>query len=165
MKEETEIKIAKVIALIIVLITIFLCKVSYANAIEELFKKYNPKQAHYIMQIVRDVAKEKQVDARIIASIIVHESGVKPHAISKGGDYGLMQVRWHIHRKTYPQLKNARMLLEVKTNVQIGTDIFARYYAQKKTLRGALMRYNGGSKRLADKVIRTAKLLGGNNGR
>ena len=160
MREETEIRIAKVVAYIIIFLTIFMCKVSYADVIEELFKKYNPRQAHEIAQVVRDVASEKQVDARIITSIIVHESGVRPNAISKGGDYGLMQVRWRVHKKTYPQLKNASMLLDIRTNILVGTDIFVRYYAQKKTIRGALLRYNGGSRKLADKVIRTAKQLG-----
>lgn len=122
------------------------------DKITELFMKYNPKQAVEFTQIVREAGEKYKIDPNIIAAIIVRESGVRPTVISKGGDYGLMQVRYKVH---CDKVKNANELLEPRINIFIGTQIFAQYFAQKKTLRGALLRYSGGNKTLANRVIST----------
>ena len=149
-----EIKFAKIAAFIIVLLTILMAvKSEGADRIEKLFRKYNPKQAHKIAQIVKTYDK-----ANVIAAIIVHESSVRPWVISKCGDYGLMQIRWRMHRKEYPYL-TANDLLNAETNIKVGVEIFNRYYAQKKTLRGALLRYSGGNTNYANKVLHTIREL------
>ena len=92
----------------------------------------------------------------VIASIIVRESGAKPNSISKGGDYGLMQVRYKVHKD---KVKSAKDLFNISTNIDIGTRIFASYYARQKTLYGALYRYSGGNRTLAQRVLRTLHKL------
>ena len=148
-----------ILVLAIFIVLALTCTAESSDKITSLFSRYNPKQAEEFAEIVKETAKMYGIKPSIIAAIIVHESGVRPYAISKGGDYGLMQVRWKIHRKSYPELKTAKDLLNPSTNVRIGTEIFARYYAQKKNVRNALIRYNGGSASFARRVLKTIKRL------
>ena len=150
MSERTEIFLAKIVAaIIIILCCIEMCEA--ADKITTLFMRYNKKQAAQFTTYVREAGKKFDVESEIIASIIVVESGVRPYVISKGGDYGLMQVRYKVHKN---RVKNANQLLDPKTNIFIGTQIFKQYYEQKKDLRGALIRYSGGNKKMAEKVLR-----------
>ena len=153
MSEKTEIFLAKIIAAIIII----LCCIEIAEAsdkITTLFMKYNRKQAAQITYFVREAGKKYDIEPEIIAAIIVVESGVRPYVISKGGDYGLMQVRYKVHKD---KVKTANDLLDPKTNIFVGARIFRQYYEQKKTLRGALIRYSGGNKKMAAKVLKVLK--------
>ena len=153
MSEKTEILIAKIIAIILFILAIIqTCEAS--DKITELFSKYNKEQASAFAAIVREAGKEYGIEPEIIASIIVVESGARPHVISKGGDYGLMQVRYKVHAD---KVSNANELLDPKTNVFVGTEIFSQYYRQKKSLHGALVRYSGGNQKMAAKVLRVLK--------
>ena len=155
MKEKTEIFLVKIIAAII----IFLCCIEMSegsDAIAELFARYNKKQATEFAAIVREIGEDFGIQPEVIASIIVVESGVRSWVISKGGDYGLMQVRYKVHRD---KVKDASELLDPRTNIHVGTKIFAQYYAQKKTLRGALLRYSGGNKTMAERVLSILKVF------
>ena len=160
MKEQTEIKLAKWLTFIIILLTILQAKLSFGTTQKEtitrLFKHYNRKltitQLNTMTDSVIVSGTKYKVSPLVIASIIVRESGAKPNAISKGGDYGLMQVRYKVHRD---KVKSAKALLNIETNIDIGTRIFAGYYARRKTLYGALYRYSGGNKTLAQRVLRT----------
>lgn len=153
MSEKTEIFLAKIVAaIIIILCCIEMCEA--ADKITTLFMKYNRKQATRIAYFVREAGKKYDIEPEIIASIIVVESSVRPHVISRGGDYGLMQVRYKVHKD---KVKTANDLLDPKTNIFIGTRIFKQYYEQKKTLRGALIRYSGGNKKMAAKVLKVLK--------
>ena len=144
---------AKIIAAIIIILAIVqACEA--ADKIAELLAKYNKTQAGAFAAIVREAGEEYGIEPEIIASIIVVESGARSHVISKDGDYGLMQVRYKVHAD---KVGNANELLDPKTNVFVGTGIFAQYYRQKKTLRGALVRYSGGNKKMAEKVLRILK--------
>ena len=147
-----EISIAKIATAILIILTL----ISIARAderVDAILKPYRlaPKG---LSEIIIEAGKKYNIDPSIIAAIIVTESSANPKAVSKGGDYGLMQIRWKVHRRSYPQLKTATDLFNPRTNVFIGTEIFARYYAQKKTLRGALLRYSGGNTNMANKVIK-----------
>ena len=158
---KTEIRIAKIITATLIAITVFMASRSSAGEIADLFKHYNKKlsqqQALSLEAIVNEAGGHFSVSSKLIASIIVVESSARPGVISKGGDYGLMQVRWKVHYKDYPQLKKPSDLLEPRTNVFIGTEIFARYYKQKKSIYAALIRYSGGSKIMARRVIERIK--------
>ena len=131
---------------------------AHAGQIADLFRHYNRRlsqqQALNFEHIVKDAGKSFGVSPNLIAAIIVVESGARPNVISKGGDYGLMQVRWKVHRKEFPWAKD---ILEPKTNILIGTAIYARYFAREKTVYGALVRYSGGGKKTARKVIKIMK--------
>ena len=154
-----EVLLAKIVAAVITLLTL----VGIARAdeawIDNLFSRYRaPKE---LTSIVISVGEKFGIDPKVIAAIIVVESSVRPRAVSKGGDYGLMQIRWKVHnrdiQRRFPAVKTAEDLLDPHTNVYIGTEIFARYSSQRNTLRGALLRYSGGNKTMAERVLRLLK--------
>ena len=153
MSERTEIFVARIIAAtVIILFVVQACESN--DKIAELFMKYNKAQANAFAAIVREAGKEYDVKPEVIASIIVIESGVRPYVISKGGDYGLMQVRYKVHKN---KVKSANELLDPKTNIFVGTRIFKQCYLREKNLYGALVRYSGGNKKMAGKVLRVLK--------
>ena len=169
-------RIAKVTATILITVfLIFFCAETVlskevdgkADIITGLFKHYNPKlsalQAQELSSLVIQAGEKFALDPFLLAAIIVRESSARPWAISKGGDYGLMQVRWHVHKeqikKKYPQAREAADLLRPEINIFVGAEIFARYYAQKKTIHGGLLRYSAGNTTLAKRVLRTLSEL------
>ncbi|MDR3230735.1 MAG: transglycosylase SLT domain-containing protein [Synergistaceae bacterium] len=131
------------------------------KSIAALFQRYNKnlndesadKYALYIMQ----ACQKFDQDPFVIAAMIVNESSAKYNALSRGGDYGLMQVRWSVHqkkiKKKYPHIAKAHDMFDPQYNVLVGTEIFSTYYATaKQDIRGALMYYSAGNERLADRV-------------
>lgn len=131
------------------------------KSISNLLSRYNRKlskrmaldYAEYILQ-----ASEKfQQDPFVVAAMIVNESSARHDAVSKGGDYGLMQVRWRVHRrsitKKYPHIRDAKDILDPEYNVLIGTEILARYHASAEDLKGGLLRYSAGNRKLADRIF------------
>jgi soluble lytic murein transglycosylase-like protein len=90
--------------------------------------------------------------------VVVTESSARRDAVSKGGDYGLMQVRWRVHQKKiktkYPHIEEAKDMLNPKDNVLVGTEIFSTYHATaNQDVRDALMFYTAGNERMTDKVF------------
>lgn len=138
-----------------------------ARNISELFMKHNPKltakQAASYAGIVIEAAKKYNQDPYAIAAIIVHESTVRNDAVSKGGDYGLMQIRWKVHEKAikqkYPNVKKASDMFDARTNIFFGTEIFAYCMSKSEDLKGGLMKYSAGSTKLTSKVLATVSEL------
>lgn len=137
------------------------------KSIAALLKSYNSKlgqkaalqYAEYILQ-----ASEKfRQDPFVVAAMIVKESSARHDAVSRGGDYGLMQVRWRVHRRSitqkYPHIKDAKAMLDPKYNILVGTEILARYCASADDLKGGLMRYSAGNRKLAENVFAVLKGL------
>ncbi len=138
-----------------------------ARNIYQLFTTHNPKlsagSAKNYTDIVIQAAKKYKQDPYVIAAIIVHESTVNYKAVSKGGDYGLMQVRWKIHEKAikqeYPKIRKAADFFDPKTNIFFGTRILSECAAKSKDLRGALLRYSGGGEKVTQKFLNTVNQL------
>ena len=138
-----------------------------AQRIQQLFRTYNPKLEAKTAQTytghVMDAASKYKQDPYVIAAIIVHESTVNNKAVSKGGDYGLMQVRYRVHEKAikaeYPKVKKATDMFDPRTNIFFGTRILSECAAKSKDLRGALMRYSGNGEKLTAKVLNTVEQL------
>ena len=151
---QTEIRIAKALTAGIIAATVFMASTAHAGHIADLFRYYNHKlsqqQALNFERIVNDTGKSFGVSPSLIASIIVVESSAQPNVVSRGGDYGLMQVRYRVHKD---KVKSAADLFKPEINIKVGTRIFADYYNKKKTIHGALVRYSGGNKNMARKVI------------
>ena len=132
------------------------------ESIATLLRKYNKKLTaekayDYAVYIIQASDRFKQ-NPFVIAAMVVNESSARSDAISRGGDYGLMQVRWRVHqkkiRKKYPHIEEAKDILNPKDNLLVGTEIFSTYRATaKQDVRGALMYYSAGNERLADKVL------------
>ena len=138
-----------------------------ARNIYQLFTQRNPKlsagTAKNYTDIVIEAGKKYKQDPYVIAAIIVHESTVNYKAVSKGGDYGLMQVRWKVHekaiKKEYPKVRKAADFFDPKTNIFFGTRILSECAAKSKNLKGALLRYSGGGEKITAKVLNTVEQL------
>jgi len=137
------------------------------KSIATLLRSYNSKlsqraASQYVEYILQAGEKFRQ-DPFVIASMIVKESSARHDAVSKGGDYGLMQVRWRVHRRSiaqkYPHIKRAKAMLDPKYNILVGTEILARCCASADDLRGGLMRYSAGNRKLAEKIFAVLKGL------
>ena len=139
-----------------------------ARNIYALFTEANPGLApasvkKYAEYVIEAAGKFKQ-DSYVIAAIIVHESTVNNKAVSKGGDYGLMQVRWKIHEKAikqrFPKVRKASDMFDARTNIMFGTEIFADCMKKvNNDVPKGLMRYSAVSTKLRDKVMATVKEL------
>ena len=158
--------------LVLLLIFIIACtaeaKTSKAGNIANLFTRVNPSLAaktaqNYASIIIQACEKFKQ-DPYVIAALVVHESTVNHKAVSKGGDYGLLQIRWKIHSKAikqrFPKVKKAKDLFDARTNIFFGTEIFSD--CMKKSggnLNKGILLYSSGNKKLVNKVTATMNEL------
>ena len=133
----------------------------------KLFKEINPALSHRDAESYADYVIEAcdrfGQDPFAIAALIVHESTVNTKAVSRGGDYGLMQVRWKYHkdhiRRSYPAINHARdMLTHPRENILIGTEIFAGYRGNKDISAG-VRGYSAGNSKLVSKVRNTMSRL------
>ena len=131
------------------------------NAISHVFRQYNKSldnaTANEYANIIKSTSEKFGEDPFVIAALIVIESKVRPNARSRGGDYGLMQVRWRVHRRKltqkYPAIKTEKDMFKPLENITAGTDIFSSY---RKSADGDIVRamraYSGGGSALWEKV-------------
>lgn len=116
----------------------------------------------YADYIVQACEKYRQ-DPFAVTAMIVHESTARNNAVSSGGDYGLMQVRWKVHHKSikqqYPHIKKADDLFDPKYNILIGTEIFADYRNKAGDITGGLLRYSAGNRQLVRKIFASMEKL------
>ena len=139
-----------------------------ARNIFALFTKANPKisaaTAKKYSELVIEASEKYKQNPYVIAAIIVHESTVNNKAVSKGGDYGLMQIRWKYHkdavRKIFPNVKHPHDMFDARVNIFYGTKLFGEYLRKANNdLRGGLMGYSSGGVKLTNKVLATVKEL------
>ena len=139
-----------------------------ARNIYQLFMRVNPRlaeeSAKKYAQIIIEAAEKFKQDPYVIAGIVVHESTVNNKAVSKGGDYGLMQVRWKVHEKAikqrFPKVKRANDMFDARTNIFFGTEIFRDCMRKSDgDFRKGLMYYSAGNTKLRDKVTATVNDL------
>ena len=139
-----------------------------ARNIYQLFVSANPRlsqaDAKKYAEIVVEAADHFRQDAYVIAAIIVHESTVNNRAVSKGGDYGLMQVRWKIHEKAikqrFPKVRRANDMFDARINIFFGMEIFRDCMRKSDNdFQKAILRYSSGNKQLRDKVTATVREL------
>ena len=158
---------------LLILAVLALCAAKSVNDVKvrniyALFTKVNPKLSgsdakKYTEIIIEACAKFKQ-NPYVIAGIIVHESTVNSKAVSKGGDYGLMQVRWKVHEKAikqrFPKVKHGKDIFDARVNIFFGTEIFSDCMKKSNGDVGkGLLRYSAGNTKLRDKVLATVKEL------
>lgn len=144
----------------------FAAKLTKEQNIANLFTEKNPglsaKTAKSYASLVLEASKKYKQDPYVIAAIIVHESTVNKNAVSKGGDYGLMQIRWKVHSKALQseyKIKSSKGLIDPRINIFFGTRIFSECMAKSKDTAGGLLRYSAGSEKLKNKVLATVKEL------
>jgi soluble lytic murein transglycosylase-like protein len=88
-----------------------------------------------------DAAIRAGIDPRIMAAVIVNESGCNQYAISSRGAVGLMQVNVAIWKNLYDFKGNVN-LLNRHDNLQVGAQILSRLVYAYGVNEG-IRRYNG----------------------
>ena len=138
------------------------------KSIAAFLKRHNRRladeEAHDYATLIMKTCEEFGQNPFLIAAVVVTESTARSNAVSSGGDYGLMQIRWRVHEKKirskYPHITNAQDILNPKVNLMIGTEIFSVYHATaQQDDRRALLFYSGGNRRHADRVFRLVTQL------
>jgi len=98
---------------------------------------------HQILDSVYRHANKYDLDPYLLLSLIYHESGFNPQAISVSGACGLMQVNLSVW-KDFLQLEEEK-IFEVDYNIDVGCRIFQRYLTETEgDLERALYMYNNG---------------------
>ena len=138
------------------------------DAISHVFQQHNKKlddaTANEYASLIENTSEKFGEDPFIIAALVVVESSVKHDALSSGGDFGLMQVRWKVHKnrliRQYPTIKTEMDMFKPKENIIAGTEIFSNY---RKSADGdierALVAYSGGSSTHWGKVNKVASQI------
>ncbi|WP_080971043.1 lytic transglycosylase domain-containing protein [Burkholderia cepacia] len=107
-------------------------------------------EARTIARAVQTESDRYGLAPALLLAIIAVESGFDRHAVSVVGARGLMQVLPTAHRDL---VAHVRDLSDPATNVRIGAAIFRGYLDNADgDVETALVRYNGGTKRYAQRV-------------
>jgi soluble lytic murein transglycosylase-like protein len=131
---------------------------SIATLLRQYNKRLSDAQAQEYAVLIIQISDKFKQNPLLVASMIVNESSARRDVVSRGGDYGLMQIRWRVHRKKirerYPNIKQAKDMFNPKNNITVGVEILSdcRERADYNT-RGAILYYSAGNERLADKVL------------
>ncbi|WP_423367806.1 lytic transglycosylase domain-containing protein [Burkholderia sp. LMG 32019] len=107
-------------------------------------------EARTIARAVQTESDRYGLAPALLLAIIAVESGFDRHAVSVAGARGLMQVLPTAHRDLVAHVKD---LSDPAINVRIGAAIFRGYLDDADgDVETALVRYNGGTKRYAQRV-------------
>ncbi|GHV33714.1 hypothetical protein FACS1894187_02750 [Synergistales bacterium] len=131
---------------------------SIAAFLSQHNKRLSNAQAQEYAVLIIQISEKFKQNPLLVASMIVNESSARRDAVSRGGDYGLMQVRWRVHqkkiRKQYPNIKNAKDMLNPKNNLMVGVEILSNCRERADyDIRGAILYYSAGNEQLADNVL------------
>lgn len=137
-------------------------KVSIAKWVSRKYRvSYKPTKE--IVNSAFNASDIFEIDAHLIIAIIAIESSFNPLAESSAGAQGLMQIMPKIHKKKFEKYGGFANILEVRTNVFVGTEILSNYYRRYGSYRRALLAYVGvrqsSKSRYPDKVLRIQKRL------
>jgi len=133
-------------------------KIDFYDFKDNILRMRSPVFSHIVETVFRK-SREFRFDPYLVMALIQVESGFDPHALSKSGACGLMQVN-------YPVWKNEldidlRKIFKVEYNIELGLKILSRYYREAEgNMVAALYLYNNGYKYVNDgfndKINRTA---------
>ena len=137
-------------------------KVSIAKWVSRRYRvSYKPTKE--IVNIAFNASDIFNIDAHLIIAIIAIESSFNPLAESSAGAQGLMQIMPKVHKEKFEKHGGFAKILEVRTNVFVGTEILSNYYRRYGSYRRALLAYVGvrqsSKSRYPDKVLRIQKRL------
>jgi soluble lytic murein transglycosylase-like protein len=92
-------------------------------------------------KIIVQRAREKQIDPKLVAAVIVVESRGNPLAISNSKSVGLMQI--HLPTWATEIDFSQKNPFNPETNIEMGTAILAGYLKKNGNLKSALSAYEG----------------------
>lgn len=100
-------------------------------------------------------SKHNDIDPLLTLAVIHTESRFNKKAVSNKGAIGVMQVipKWH------PEEVKGIKLDTIDGGIKAGTTVLKKYIVKSKSVKGGLVRYSGGSKAYANKVLKTYNAL------
>jgi hypothetical protein len=136
------------------------------DSIDKMLATYGvaPGQRDRVAKAVVTSALKYNVDPRLVASIVIVESGANPFAVSEADSVGIMQI----HLPTWGNLADEQgiNLFKIEDNADLGVRILSGYIATHG-LWGGVAAYNGGltedpdSQQVAnDYVLKVQKIYG-----
>jgi soluble lytic murein transglycosylase-like protein len=118
-----------------------------------------------IVRAIMASSQKYKIDPKLVASIVIVESGADPFAVSTAESVGIMQI----HLPTWGRVadKENINLFKIEDNVDFGVRIL-RGYIKKGDVWGGVARYLGGgesleSQRAADAYVRKVQRIYGVN--
>jgi soluble lytic murein transglycosylase-like protein len=101
----------------------------------------NEEEINRLSKIIVRHSRNKNLDPKLVAAIVVVESSGNPLAISGAKSIGLMQI----HLPTWSQVVDftTKNPFDPEVNIEIGTAILSDYLKNYKDLRSALAAYEG----------------------
>jgi len=99
-----------------------------------------------ICNAVDRYCEEYKLNTNLVVSLIYRESSFNLFAMSNKECYGLMQIRYKVHKKLLKELgiNNVYELYHIDNNIKAGCAILSAMMTKEKTVSGALKRYVGG---------------------
>lgn len=133
-------KLKKVNVLSILCAVVFVCFLSVCS--------FNILFPLKFKNLIKSYAKEENISASFVASIIKTESNFNSSAVSNKGAIGLMQIlpstgKW-IYEKYYGENFNEQMLYNAKTNIKIGVKYLSYLFEKYDDEVSVLACYNAG---------------------
>src|SRR5437016_9419798 len=112
------------------------------NTIDSLLKKFNVDQARRkrVAQAIVSSSRKHNVDARLVASVMIVESRGNPFAISHSDAVGIMQIHVPTWSRTVDE--EGINLFKIEDNIDFGVRILEQYVTQYGRDEG-IKRYNG----------------------
>ena len=118
-----------------------------------------------VVRAIMTSSQKYKIDPKLVASIVIVESGADPFAVSTAESVGIMQI----HLPTWGRVadKENINLFKIEDNVDFGVRIL-RGYIRKGDIWGGVARYLGGgeslqSQRAADAYVRKVQRIYGTN--
>ena len=111
---------------------------------EQLPVYYDIPLDHDLQDYIRELSEDKNIQMELILAIIETESNFRIEVISKGGDYGLMQINSQYH-DYFSDKYGVSDFLDPYQNIYCGVSILAEHLAKYENIHRALMSYNMGA--------------------
>jgi hypothetical protein len=118
---------------------------AHAALVSNLHRDFGVESAlgHRIVRSAREASVASKIPVTLLLAVMAVESEFDPTARNRN-DLGLMQVNLRYHPQEARNLKSARELLKVDTNIKAGARILRRYMDEEAgKVYPALRRYNG----------------------
>ena len=112
-----------------------------------------PEQVRRVVRTTERVAQRHGLPPELLLAVMETESSFNPNARSRYGARGLMQVVPRFHPKVIKAVGGAHRLDEPEANIEAGAAILAGYVESSDNLRSALVRYSGGARAYANRIV------------
>ena len=112
--------------------------------IKESVVYYDCPLDNELQDYIRDLCEKNDLPMPLVLAVIEKESSFRAEVISKGGDYGLMQIN-SINHEWLSEEYDVTDFLDPYQNVLCGITILSQHYAKYGDVDKALMAYNCGA--------------------